>query len=48
MIADQARAIRKNGWLTDTELEGMKRKVLNESVQERQANMERQDVNITT
>ena len=46
-IADQARAIRKNGWLTDMELEGIKRKVLNDDIQEGQANVERQDLNLT-
>ena len=42
-IPDQARAIRKNGWLTTMELEGIKRKVLNEDMQEGQANVKRQD-----
>ena len=46
-IADQARAIRKNGWLTDMELEGIKRKVLNDDIQEGQANVERQDLHLT-
>ena len=42
-ITDQARAIRKNGWLTDIELEGIKRRVLNEERQEREEMPERQD-----
>ena len=47
-IADQARAIRKNGWLTDMELEGIKRNVLSDDVQEGQANVERHDLNLPT
>ena len=42
-ITDQARAIRKNGWSTDIELEGRKRRVLNEERQEREEMPERQD-----
>ena len=46
-IADQARAIRKNGWVTDMELEGIKRKVLNDDIKEGQGNVERQDLNVS-
>ncbi len=42
-ITDQARAIRKNGWLTDMEIEGIKRRVLNEERQECEEMPERQD-----
>ena len=44
--ADQARAIRRNGWLTEIELDGIKRKVLNEDIQQGQANVERQEQNL--
>ena len=30
-VCDQARAIRKNGWLSELELEGIKRQVEDES-----------------
>ena len=46
-IADQARAIRKNGCLTNLELEGIKRKVLNDDIKEGQANVERHDLNLS-
>ena len=42
-ITDQARAIRKNGWLTDMELEGIKKRVLNDERQDNEEMPERQD-----
>ena len=40
-ICDQARAIRKNNWLTDIELESIRRRVLSEEISHGEENLER-------
>ncbi|CAB4036691.1 Hypothetical predicted protein [Paramuricea clavata] len=43
-ICDQARAIRKNGWLTDIELESIKQRVLSEEINHGESDLEREEV----
>ena len=42
-ICDQARAIRKNGWLTDIELESIKQRVLREEISHGESDLEREE-----
>ena len=42
-ICDQARAIRKNNWLTDIELESIRRRVLSEEISHGEENLERRE-----
>ena len=42
-ICDQARAIKKNGWLTDIELESIKQRVLREEISHGESDLEREE-----
>ena len=42
-ICDQSRAIRKNGWLTDIELESIKQRVLREEISHGESDLEREE-----